>query len=407
MVKPTTPYNEEERLKAVRRYNVLDTLPEGKYDDITLLASTICSTPISLVSFIDEGRQYFKSRRGLSASETPRDFSFCAHAINNPTDLFLIPDSRKDERFADNPLVVDKPNVIFYAGMPLVTPDGYALGTLCVIDNKPHQLTSAQKDALRALSNQVVYLLELRQNNALLTKSQQELEFFAEEMEAFAYVAAHDLKEPARMIKAYLGLLESKYAASLDEKAKKYIHFAVDGSVRMDNLINDLLEYAKAGSSGEGVEETDTENVVAEVKDLFKMLIAEKGATITTDELPTITISRTAIKQVFQNLIGNALKYHASGVLPEVHVGVKETDTHWQFSVEDNGIGIPAKEQDKVFGVFKRLHTREQYSGTGVGLSICKKVAEKNGGAIWIESAEGEGSTFFFTISKTNSKLTN
>ncbi len=400
MVNPTIPLNEQERLDTLERYNVLDTLPEQQFDDITMLASSICNTPIALVSLIDKDRQFFKSKVGLSTTETPRDYAFCAHAINQPNELFLIPDSTKDERFFDNPLVTDSPNVVFYAGMPLVTPDGFALGTLCVIDNKPHELTPTQKDSLRALSNQVIYLLELKRKNELLTKSQKELEVFAQEMESFAYVAAHDLKEPVRMIKSYVTLLENKYTNLLDDKGKQYIHFAVDGSQRMENLIKDLLEYAKAGSVEEDVETTDINGVIKEVEELIKLLISEKKAIITIDNLPVITISKTAIKQLFQNLIVNALKYQLPEVAPVIHIGSVETKTHWQFSVSDNGIGIPEKDQSAVFKIFKRLHAKEKYSGSGIGLSICKKIVEKNGGAIWLKSEVGKGTTFYFTIAK-------
>ena len=402
MVKPAIPSNEIERVNALKRYNILDTLPEEEYDDITLLASTICGTPIALVSLIDENRQYFKSHFGLDATETERDLAFCAHAINKPTELFLIPDARKDVRFADNPLVTGMPHVIFYAGIPLVTPDNYALGTLCVIDSKPHQLTESQQKALRALSNQVIYLLELRNKNSLLMKNQEEMSLLAQQMESFAYAAAHDLKEPLRMVKAYLNLLEIRYKPELDEKAKQYIHFAVDGAERMDTLITDLLGYAKAGKEDDDIEDTDINQVIEETKELYKLLITEKGAVLTTTGLPTITISKTAIKQVFQNLIGNAIKYQSTGTKPVVNITAKETPTHWQFSVEDNGIGIPEKSLKTVFGIFKRLHSKENYSGTGIGLAICKKIVEHYGGEIWVESEVGKGSTFSFTIAKNN-----
>ena len=402
MVKPTIPENDSERINALKRYEILDTMPEAEYDDITLLASTICGTPIALVSLIDENRQYFKSKVGLSDTETARDLAFCAHAINMPNDLFLVPDARSDERFLDNPLVTGMPHVIFYAGVPLVTPDNFALGTLCVIDNKPRQLTESQQKALKALSNQVVYLLELRSKNMLLTERQREMSFLAQEMEAFAYAAAHDLKEPLRMVKAYLNLLNLKYKPTLDEKANQYIYFAVDGAERMDTMITDLLNYAKAGKGEDEVEETDIGKVIDEIRELYKLLINEKGVILNTTGLPTIIVSKTGIKQVFQNLIGNAIKYQPLGVAPIVNIAAKETKTHWLFSVQDNGIGIPDKSLKAIFGIFKRLHSKDEYNGTGIGLAICKKVVEQNGGEIWVESEPQKGSVFYFTIAKKN-----
>ena len=400
MIKPPVPDNEQERLEALRRYNILDTLPEEEYEDITSLASTICNTPISLVSLIDKDRQFFKSNRGLPITETSRDVSFCAHALNAPDDLFVVSDARDDERFFDNPLVTGSPNIVFYAGMPLVTPDNFALGTLCVIDDKPHDLTDTQQDALRALSNQVIKSLELRRKNKLLLDYQEELEAFAKEMEAFAFTASHDLKEPLIVVKSLLAILEEKYSHLLDEDAKQYIFYAVDGATKMETLISDLLNYARAVNSTEVAEETDIDAIVDEVMQSNKLMIEEKGATINKINLPKIKISRTGIKQVFQNLIGNAMKYQAEGIKPIIDITATETETHWQFSVKDNGIGIPEKSLASVFDMFKRAHSKEKYRGTGLGLSICKKVVEKNGGNIWAESEQGKGSNFLFTIAK-------
>jgi signal transduction histidine kinase len=400
MIKPQIPINEEERLQSLDSFKIVDTLPETDYDNITFLASTICNTPISLVSLIDEKRQFFKSRHGLITSETERELAFCAHAINTPLDLFQVDDARLDMRFMDNPLVVGQPHVIFYAGMPLVADNGQALGTLCVIDNKPNHLTDKQTEALKALSEQVIHLLELRRKNIKHLQFQRELETFAHEMETFAYAASHDLREPLRMVKSYLTLFEKKYGSSFDEKAKEYIHFAVDGANRMDSLIKDLLAYSLAGKADENCNDIDINNVVDEIKQLNKLVIAEKEAVIETKNLPIIHISHAAIRQILQNLISNALKYQAIGVKPVVVISFLQTATHWQFMVKDNGIGIPAANLDNVFTLFKRLHTKEKYSGTGIGLAICKKIVLQHDGNIWVESEEGKGSTFYFTIKK-------
>ena len=166
MVLPTIPTNEADRLQSLNSYNILDTLPEREYDDFTQIAAQICDVPIALISLIDKDRQWFKSRKGLEAPQTPRDYAFCAHAINEPDKLFEVKDSTKDPRFADNPLVTGDPRVIFYTGSPLVTPSGHAIGTLCVIDNKPREISQEAKDALQILGRQVVTTLELRKKNS-------------------------------------------------------------------------------------------------------------------------------------------------------------------------------------------------------------------------------------------------
>jgi PAS domain-containing protein len=176
MVTPKTPINEQERLQALYEYDILDTLPENDFDHLTMIAAQICNTPISLITLIDSSRQWFKSNHGLNIRETDKQFSFCAHAINTPQHIMVVPDSRLDERFADNPFVTGEPNAIFYAGVPLVTETGYALGTLCIIDNKPRTLDEEQYEALTALSNQVVKLLELRKKNKELYEIKEALE---------------------------------------------------------------------------------------------------------------------------------------------------------------------------------------------------------------------------------------
>ncbi len=392
--------DEQGRLNALSTYALVDTLPEKDYDDITRIAAMICNTPIALVSLVNDTKQFFKSHQGLDVSETPREIAFCTHAIQKPSQLMMVPDARNDHRFMDNPLVTGDPHIVFYAGMPLVTPDGYALGTLCVIDNKPHALNLQQQEALQSLSRQVMNLFELRKKNALLLRSQQQLHQKAVEMESFAHAASHDLREPLRMVKSFLGLLTQKYAADLTSEARKYIDFAVDGADRMDLLLIDLLDFARAGSLNSADELTDLNEILTEVKKLLALTITEKQAIITSQSLPVVKASSTAMRQLLQNLLSNALKYQAPGVKPVINISGSENQTHWEFKLEDNGIGIPREEFKTIFTVFKRLHRKEEYPGTGVGLAICKKIVERYGGEIRVESEPGTGSVFYFTISK-------
>jgi len=397
---PYMPFNEEQRIRALKDYNILDTLPEVEYDDITFIASYICQTPISLITLVDEKRQFFKSNKGLDLVETSRDASFCAHAINNPDELFLVADARLDERFNDNPLVIGTPHIVFYAGMPLVTGDGYALGTLCIIDSVPHELSEEQKEVLKRLSNQIMNLLELRQKNYLNKHLQKRLEIYAEDMGAFAYSASHDLQEPLRTAKSFLTLLAGHYSSTLDGNGKKYIDLAIGSISRMTQLINDLLEYSRSSDFDEYSEEIDIQKVVEDVLQMNKLIISEKDVVFEIGELPTIKISKPAITQLFHNLIGNAIKYQLPGVKPIIKINAIEKNTHWQFSVEDNGIGIREENLDSIFRIFKRANNNDNYKGTGIGLAICKKIVQHHGGEIWVGSDYGKGSTFYFTIQK-------
>ena len=234
---PHTP-NEAERLASLRNYHILDTLPEEDYDNITHLASAICATPIALVSLIDDNRQWFKSHKGLEATETPREFAFCAHAIIEPEKVFSIEDSRMDERFADNPLVTGGPNVIFYTGVPLVNPEGHALGTLCVIDNAPRKLAPDQVQALRILANQVVQLLELRKRTAVLQAQNERLSKFTQEVSG-------DLRSPLKMIGTLSNMLLSVYKDKLDEEGVKVLEHLNDSSKELRELVNELLDATR------------------------------------------------------------------------------------------------------------------------------------------------------------------
>lgn len=215
-----------------------------------------------------------------------------------------------------------------------------------------------------------------------------------EELERFASVAAHDLKEPLRMISQFMSLLKSKYGTSLDEKALKYVDVAIEGSQRMTQLIKDLLEYAKVDDKNAPFESVSIEHVVVSSTALLESVIEETQARITWDELPTIVGQPTALRLLFQNLIGNALKYRRPDNPPEIHISSEKTETGWEISVSDNGIGIPEDYLPKIFDMFVRVHNRSEYPGTGMGLATCRKIAQIHGGDIKVESELNKGSVF-------------
>jgi signal transduction histidine kinase len=218
-----------------------------------------------------------------------------------------------------------------------------------------------------------------------------------EDLEQFAYVASHDLQEPLRMITNYLQLLRQRYKDKLDAGADDFIGFALDGSKRMHQLIHDLLTYSRVGTHGKEFVRTDCAQALANALANLRMAIEESKAEITHDSLPTVKGDEVQLTQLFQNLISNAVKFRGEAV-PKLHIGVQRSGAEWEFSVRDNGIGIATEDFQRIFVVFQRLHSREKYPGTGIGLSVCKKIVERHGGRIWVESKPGQGTTFYFTL---------
>ncbi|MEA3367905.1 MAG: ATP-binding protein [Planctomycetota bacterium] len=216
------------------------------------------------------------------------------------------------------------------------------------------------------------------------------------DLQDFAYVASHDLQEPLRMVASYVQLLEKRYGDALDDDAHEFVGYAVDGAKRMQTLINNLLAYSRVGTKGKPFAPTDCEALLEDVLENLEVTIKESGARVTHDPLPRVMADEGQLARVFQNLIGNALKFCDRA--PEIHVSAERGDGQWRLSVRDNGIGINPEQHEKIFVIFHRLHGREEYAGTGMGLAITKKTVERHGGRIWVESEPGEGSTFYFTI---------
>lgn len=244
------------------------------------------------------------------------------------------------------------------------------------------------------------YLERLRIMNRELEKRNEALAVSNIELEQFAYIASHDLQEPLRMVTGFLGQIERKYKDSLDQKGKEYIHYAVDGASRMKQIISDLLEYSRVGKKDFKYESFDVGDVIEEVISLNKPMFAENKVTIFKNKMPVIVASKPLIRQVFQNLLANAVKYRKPGQATTITIDFTETAGFWQFSIADTGIGIKPDHLDRIFVLFQRLHSREQYSGTGIGLSVCRKIIENHKGKIWVTSEFGQGSTFYFSLKK-------
>lgn len=249
-----------------------------------------------------------------------------------------------------------------------------------------------------SIGTQLGRVTERKRSQVALQERAEALANSNAELEQFAYVASHDLQEPLRMVSSYLQLLERRYKGKLDADADKFIHYAVDGSARMKRLIEDLLQFSRVGSHGGELKSVDSEAVLDQALCDLGVAIEESGATVTHGPLPSVMADEGQLRTLLQNLIGNAIKYRGEHS-PEVHVEALQDGRFWQFSVRDNGIGMDPAYHDRIFVIFQRLHGRDEYSGTGIGLAMCRKIIERHGGRIWVESEPGTGSTFHFTVS--------
>jgi PAS domain S-box-containing protein len=238
---------------------------------------------------------------------------------------------------------------------------------------------------------------ERKRAEAALAQHASELARSNAELEQFAYVASHDLQEPLRMVASYTQLLAKRYQDKLDADARDFIAYAVDGATRMQALIADLLNYSRIGTRGKPFRPTSCEAVLERVLVGLKLAISESDATVSHDPLPTVLGDDVQLGQLFQNLLVNAVKFRAR-TPPLMHLSAKRNGNVWTFSVRDNGIGIAAEYAERIFMIFQRLHSKNEYPGTGIGLAVCKKIVERHGGRIWVNSQPGNGSTFFFTI---------
>lgn len=392
--------NEKERLKALESYSILDTLSESDYDDITAIAAEICGTQISLISLIDSKRQWFKSHYGVDASETPKEYAFCVHAINDQDNIFIVDDARTDERFFDNPLVTGDPKIVFYAGVPLISDNGLPLGTLCVIDRRPKLLSEGQLRSLRALGNQVMNMLNLRKTRLTLEEALLNLEEKNQDLDRFASVAAHDLKAPLANIIVLSQLVSDEYSSKIDAEGQEMLSLISKSSDNLNNMIDGLLEYTRSESV---LKEKKSEiNLTDLIKNITGLFAYENNLKLNLKtSIKSITTNRAALEQILINLVANAIKYNDKKTI-EIEVGITASTSHYELYVQDNGPGIALEDQDKIFEIFEVISPQDKYGkrGNGIGLATVKKVVEKSGGLIKVESKLKKGAKFIFTIEK-------
>jgi PAS domain S-box-containing protein len=260
------------------------------------------------------------------------------------------------------------------------------------------ELVGQRTGELEAANAQLqMEIAERRRAAETLQRTTAELARSNQELEQFAYVASHDMQEPLRAVTGYLGLLEQQFGDKHDDSGRRHIAGAIQGAARMHTLISDLLALSSVGTRGQAFEAADLETVLDQALDGLRASVKETGAKIVRDPLPTLRVDAGQMAQLFQNLIGNALKFRSERP-PEIHVSAQQQPGEWVLAVSDNGIGIEPQYFERIFLIFQRLHTRRLYPGTGIGLAICKKIVERHGGTIWVKSQAGQGSTFCFTI---------
>lgn len=528
MQTPPIPDNEAQRLARLHGLGILDTLPQKAFDDISALAQMICGTPVALITLIDQDRQWFKSRIGVEERQTPREVAFCSHAILDPDQVMVVEDLSQDPRFSNNPLVVNEPDARFYAGAPIVTHDGFALGTVCVVDVKARTLNADQLDALRRLASLVISLLEhesvrveevarnseawrlqheeltamaiagldlqvyidpdytiqhvndtflaywggtreqvigrsmaehvgedafqaiiqpqldralagepvsytrktdfpargtrhvevallpvrnargditgavmraqdvqeTRVREAQLQQTVALLEQRTMEQERFIHIISHDLREPINTVNNFTSLLVSDHHEELSPAAQRYLSFVQSGGQRMSFLLDDLLDFVRLESRSVQLRPVDIGPLLQQVQSDLSPLLSRTDGRIEYSPQPRVMADEALLRIVLKNLVSNGLKFSRRGVPPVVRIAVEEADGGNQIHVSDNGIGIAAEHQHNIFNMFKRLHTRKHFEGTGLGLSVCRRIAKLHGGSITVKSTLEEGSRF-------------
>ncbi|MWB95200.1 response regulator [Flavobacterium sp. GA093] len=397
------PHNEPERLAALKRYNILDSLPNHAFDDATKLVAYICGVPIAHISFIDESRQWFKSEIGIGVTEVPREISFCQYTIME-SEMVEIPDTHTNERFKDDPNVIDGFKIRFYAGIPLTTPDGYNIGTICAIDHVSKELNDNQRNALSIIAKHVINQLELGTKNIDLNTQKKIAQRAVHAKDNFLANMSHEIRTPLNAIIGFTDLLAQ---TKLDTVQRDYIESVQIAGENLLLIINDILDLSKIESGNLKIDEQPfhLKKTLKHVYNLLKVKVPKdiEFNLFLDAEMPEVVIGdQGRLNQILVNLTGNALKFTEEG---EVTISVKkleETEDRYalRFSVKDTGIGIPENKLKTIFERFTQAEesTTRRFGGTGLGLNIVKQLVELQDSKIQVKSKPDRGSEFFFVL---------
>jgi signal transduction histidine kinase len=384
------PTDEMRRIAALRRYKVLDTGPEESFDEIVQLAARSCNTPIALITLIDEARQWFKARVGLGVSETVRESSFCAYAIQARE--LVVPDAWNDERFRNNPLVLHEPHIRFYAGLPLVTSDGFALGALCVIDRIPRAgLTGQEHHSLALLAREAMTQLELRRAVKELAEAKQMAEDTSAELEAFGAAVAHDLRAPIRHIDSFVTFLAAECES---DSAVQNIARIRTACINMRDIIDALLRLSRASRTELNLQTVDLSALVREVAADLPIATEHRGEFIVEDDIK-VRADAAMMRVALSNLLSNAWKFTRHRTAARIEFGCERRGAESRYFVRDNGSGIDPSIRLLPTRPFAKHHTGE---GVGLGLTIVERIVRRHGGQLDVETAPDQGTTFRFTL---------
>ncbi|SDB33325.1 GAF sensor signal transduction histidine kinase [Flavobacteriaceae bacterium MAR_2010_188] len=399
MLTPPIPSNESARLDALHSYGIINSSQEDTYKQITDLACQITNMPVALVSLVDADNVWFKSTTGIDLCNVDREISLCSHVIGADENTLVVNNLKEDSRFYDNPYALLSENpIMFYAGVSLVDQEGFSLGTLCVIDHKPNEITYSQLASLKTLAKQVMKLIELHRSNIELKRAQEHLRIKNGELREFAGRVSHDMKMPLSNIIVTTDLLRAKFRNNMDEEVSDYLSYLKGSSFNLSDYIDGLLAHYQSDDVSESQHEAFDLNHLLE--EIVELLNVKHNCEINFPEVNyEIRCNRAALEQILLNLIGNALKYNDKEDAI-INIDCDRKNGLFFFKVSDNGVGIPQEKLDDIFELFSTIGNldREGKRGHGIGLSTVKKLTHRLGGDIKVTSDLGKGSVFEFWI---------